>query len=93
MLGAPSVDVGAPSGDVDLITSMLIGQWHRETRLHAPTFDTAARSPQQKTMDMRQRLNRILTNFNDTLAAIQNTQAQQQEQQHDDADDFDLVSQ
>ena len=44
-------------------------------------------------MDMRQRLNRILTNFNDTLAAIQNTQAQPQEQQHVDADYFDLVSQ
>ena len=44
-------------------------------------------------MDMRRRLNRILSNVNNTLTAIQDTHTQQQEQQHDDADDFDLVSQ
>ena len=47
----------------------------------------------RENMDMRPRLNRILTDFNNTLTAIQNTQAQQQEHQHDDADNFDLVSQ
>ena len=47
----------------------------------------------RENMDVRQRLNRILTYFNSTLTAIQNMQAQQQEQQLDDADDFDLVSQ